>query len=111
MRIFIVESRELLVLFAQEPVPHQPFFFFFFFSFFFTFRSLEVIVAAHDGPALAHGAEVVLVVEGAIEKVQELVGDDTGIDRLLAIPRMPTDVRHNAKIDYAKLQRWLRRHG
>lgn len=75
----------------------------------------ELAARAREGVRQAalvtHGAEVVLVVEGAIEQVQELVGADTGIDRLLAIPRMPTDVRHNAKIDYAKLQRWLRRHG
>ena len=58
---------------------------------------------------MAHGDEVVLVIEGATESVLDLVGQVTGIDRVIPISVMPTDARHNAKIDYPKLRRWLRR--
>lgn len=68
-------------------------------------RSLPGVTQA---ALIEHDGQVRLVVEGEGEGLRErLVALHPGIDVVQLMGRIPTDPRHNAKIDYARLRKML----
>ena len=75
-----------------------------------------VELAARSDPRVAqaallrHQGRVLLVLEGtggSDGALEDLVALHTDIDEVRVLPRIPTDPRHNAKIDYASLRKLL----
>jgi len=58
--------------------------------------------------ALSTGGDLVLVVEADAAGGVETVAREIGCDRVVRIPRLPMDRRHEAKIDYPALRRLMK---
>ena len=76
--------------------------------------AIELAARSHPSVAQAalieHERSVLLVLESTGAPgagLEDLVALDPGIDEVRLVPRIPTDPRHNAKIDYVKLRTLL----
>ena len=65
---------------------------------------VPVVVCETEPPARRSGPARA----GLAGRVRSAVHDATGLDvaAVLVVPRHPTDIRHNSKIDRARMARW-----
>ena len=67
----------------------------------------RALAGVEQAALLTHKDQLLLVVSGERENMSELVALHPAIDRVQAVTHIPTDRRHNAKVDYEALAKRL----